>query len=118
MSITMPGSGKPIVPALSGFHSSGTLVPAGEVSVMPHPPTRRWPVSLWNCSPTSTGSGAPPELTRRSEERSRCAMSGVLASAIHMVGTPGNTVARFTSMSWSVVAASKRSRSISSQPSG
>ena len=41
-------------------------------------------------------------------------MPGALASAIHMVGTPGNTVARLTSMSWSVVATSKRGRSISS----
>ena len=44
-------------------------------------------------------------------------MSGVLASAIHMVGTPGNTVAFLTSMSLSVVATSKRTRSNSSLPS-
>ena len=44
-------------------------------------------------------------------------MPGVLASAIHMVGTPGNTVAFLTSMSASVVSTSKRTRSSSSLPS-
>ena len=34
-----------------------------------------------------------------------------------MVGTPGKTVARFTSMSRSVVSTSKRTRSSSSLPS-
>ncbi len=44
-------------------------------------------------------------------------MSGVLASAIHMVGTPANTVAFLASMSFSVVATSKRGRSSTSLPS-
>ena len=45
-------------------------------------------------------SGAPPEPANSSEEKSRFSRPGVLAMAIHMVGTPGNAVARFTSTPW------------------
>ncbi len=44
-------------------------------------------------------------------------MPGVLASAIHMVGTPAKAVAFLTSMSLSVVSTSKRTRSSTSLPS-
>ncbi len=60
MSMSMPGSGRPTEPGLCA-QSRGSAVPAGDVSVMPQPPPRRWPVSLWNRSATSTGSAAPPE---------------------------------------------------------
>ncbi len=57
---------------------------------------------------TSTGSGAPPEPATTSEERSRLSRSGSEAIAIHIVGTPGNTVARLTSISRITASTSKR----------
>ena len=58
----------------------------------------------------------PPEPQKRREERSRLSIPGRLASAIHMVGTPGKEVARFTSMSRRMPSGSNFSRSSSSLP--
>ena len=104
-----------MAPGLLGLRR-GRPAPAGDVSVMPQPPPIHRPVSRSNRSVTSTGSVAPPDAQARSEVRSRRSMSGTLASAIHMVGTPGKTVARLTSMSCSVASASNRVRSMSRLP--
>ena len=50
----------PIVPILSG-RVRGMLVPAGEVSVMPQPPSISWPVARFSLRAISTGSEAPPD---------------------------------------------------------
>ena len=63
-------------------------MPAGEVSVMPQPPPSRSPVIPSIRTPTSCGRAAPPELVTFRLDRSRRVISGWLAMAIHMVGTP------------------------------
>ena len=92
--ISIPGRGTPAAPA-TRLSVMGVDVPEGEVSVIPQPSSRRHPVTRWNLSWTSTGKGAPPEAQNLREERSNFAMSGWLAIAIYMVGTPGKTVGFF-----------------------
>ena len=103
----MPGSISPIEPGLSG-PSFGWPVPGEQVSVMPQPLFSFMLVLRSKILATSTGSGAPPEPQLTSDDRSRLSRSGRLAIAIHIVGTPGNTVARLTSMSRITASTSKR----------
>ena len=103
----MPGSISPIEPGFSG-PSGGWPVPGEQVSVMPQPLFNFMLVLRSKTLATSTGSGAPPEPQLTSDDRSRLSRSGRLAIAIHIVGTPGNTVARLTSMSRITASTSKR----------
>ena len=103
----MPGSISPIEPGLSG-PSAGWPVPGEQVSVIPQPLFSFMLVLRSKTLATSTGSGAPPEPAITSEDISRLSRSGRLAIAIHMVGTPGNMVARLTSMSRMTASTSKR----------
>ena len=75
---------------------------------MPQPLFSFMPTLRSRIRATSTGSGAPPEPTLTSEDRSRLSRSGKAAIAIHIVGTPGNAVARLTSMSRMTASTSKR----------
>jgi hypothetical protein len=83
-------------------------VPGELVSVMPQPLFNFMPTLRSRIRATSTGSGAPPEPTMASDDKSRLSRSGKAAIAIHIVGTPGNAVARFTSMSRITASTSKR----------
>ena len=103
----MPGSIRPIEPGLSG-PSFGCAVPGEQVSVMPQPLFSFMPTRRSRIRATSTGSGAPPEPTLTREDKSRLSRSGKAAIAIHIVGTPGNAVARFTSISRITASTSKR----------
>ena len=103
----MPGSISPIEPGLSG-PSLGCAVPGEQVSVMPQPLFSFMPTRRSKTLATSTGSGAPPEPQFTSDDRSRLSRSGSAAIAIHIVGTPGNSVARLTSMSRITASTSKR----------
>ncbi len=75
---------------------------------MPQPLLSFMPTLCSRMRATSTGSGAPPEPQLTSDDRSRLSRSGRLAIAIHIVGTPGNTVARLFSMSRITASISKR----------
>ena len=75
---------------------------------MPQPLFSFMPTLRSKIFATSTGSGAPPDPQLTSEERSRLSRSGRFAIAIHIVGTPGNAVARLTSMSRITASTSKR----------
>ena len=75
---------------------------------MPQPLFSFMPTLRSNIFATSTGSGAPPEPQLTSDDRSRLSRSGSAAIAIHIVGTPGNDVARLTSMSRITASTSKR----------
>ena len=103
----MPGSISPIEPGLSG-PSFGCAVPGEQVSVMPQPLFSFMPTLRSKILATSTGSGAPPEPALTSDDKSRLSRSGSAAIAIHIVGTPGKTVARLTSMSRITASTSKR----------
>ena len=103
----MPGSISPIEPGLSG-PSAGWPVPGEQVSVMPQPLLSFMLTLRSKILATSTGSGAPPDPQLTSDDRSRLSRSGRLAIAIHIVGTPGNAVARLTSMSRITASTSKR----------
>ena len=83
-------------------------MPGEQVSVMPQPLFSFMLVLRSKILATSTGSGAPPEPQLTSDERSRRSRSGRLAIAIHIVGTPGKSVARLTSMSRITASTSKR----------
>ena len=75
---------------------------------MPQPLFSFMPTLRSKIRATSTGSGAPPEPTLTSDDRSRLSRSGKAAIAIHIVGTPGNAVARLTSISRMTASTSKR----------
>ena len=83
-------------------------MPGEQVSVMPQPLLSFMPTLRSRILATSTGSGAPPDPTLTSDDRSRLSRSGRAAIAIHIVGTPGNAVARLTSMSRITASTSKR----------
>ena len=85
--ISVPGYGTPHDPRLRA-PSRGVKVPSGEVSVMPQPSVNLQPVTLSNRSCTATGSGAPPDAHRRSDEKSMLSTPGALRSATCIVGTP------------------------------
>ena len=55
---------------------------------MPQPSVNRQPVTLSNRSCTATGSGAPPDAHKRSDEKSIVSTPGTLRSATCIVGTP------------------------------
>ena len=75
---------------------------------MPQPLLSFMPTLRSRICATSTGSGAPPDPQVTSDDKSRLSRSGRPAIAIHMVGTPGNAVARLTSMSRITASTSKR----------
>ena len=75
---------------------------------MPQPLFSFMPTLRSSIRATSTGSGAPPEPTLTREDKLRLSRSGKAAIAIHIVGTPGNAVACFTSMSRITASTSKR----------
>ena len=75
---------------------------------MPQPLRSFMPTLRSKILATSIGNDAPPEPAVRNDEKSRLSRSGSAAMAIHIVGTPGKTVARFTSMSRITVSTSKR----------
>src|SRR5271168_4162434 len=102
----MPGNGMPQEPGL-GTRPVGVKVPAGEVSVMPHPSEISRPVFSLNRCRTSTGSGAPPEQQYFSEDRSASLAPGCPSNARYMVGTPKNKVTRLAAISLIVGSSSK-----------
>ena len=66
----------PMEPGL--FVSAMALqVATGAVSLKPYPSTRRQPVSRSKVSFTSSGKGAPPEIQKRTVERSNFDRSGL-----------------------------------------
>lgn len=105
--MSTPHSGMPQAPA--GLRAPrGVVVPTPHSSVIPHPSSTAWPVLLRNRSLTSLGSGAPPELQKRSELRSVLSMLAQALSAVNIVGTPKKTVTRFSAIAAIARSGSKR----------
>ena len=88
------GTTLPIDPGFDGAPTVGLRWVTGLASVMPYPWTTGQPSFCPSARAISSPSGAAPENTRRTLERSNCATAGCFTSPRTMGGTSGRTVTR------------------------
>src|SRR5665647_1759318 len=86
MAMSMPGSGRPMLPENS-WASTGLLVPMAQVSLMPQPSTIGQPVVSNHCLAVPLDAAMPPACVEQRLEKSTVLNCGCDSSALNKVLT-------------------------------